>query len=111
MDGKKQILWVSVFIGQYPNCGWPRVEHVLPSFKPTDDYLKKLILGALDCERFAISARCREMFTGTLLKFWWKRIFRITTRANRSLEVSSPGRFPQNGVAITTVSDVSFGGS
>lgn len=48
--------WLTIFVCQCPNCGYPRVEYVLPSFEPNPQYLRELKLGMLECER------CREKF-------------------------------------------------
>ncbi len=43
--------WLTIFACQCPNCGHPRVEHVLPAFLPSPEYIKELKLGMLPCER------------------------------------------------------------
>lgn len=49
--GDTEERWLTIFVCKCPNCGYPRVESVLPAFAPSDEYLRKLILGNSECER------------------------------------------------------------
>ena len=50
MDNTEQ-RWLAIFISKCPNCGYPRVESVLLAGAPSDEDLRTLMLGNLECER------------------------------------------------------------
>ena len=44
-------IWVSVLVCPCPHCGHPRVDHAVLGFCPDQNYLQRLKLGLIECER------------------------------------------------------------